>query len=246
MVESNKSDRKAENLDGQADPGAFAARLRGRAGQLRISRARLIELTGLKKQSFAGYWNGERFPPAHALLQLSEILDCDSRWLLTGEGSPGSEPKVDDRHLAYRSPANDDDQVDIASIDFAYGFGGAYLDVGDPTVDKVRFSQAWLRARGITAPPELIGVAQGIGDSMDPMFSDRDMIFFDRSARLEDHMGDKVWVFAYGQVGMVKILRPLPDGTIKIISANRMYPEEIAPAEEIYIIGRVVSSWRNH
>ena len=59
-------------------------------------------------------------------------------------------------------------------------------------------------------------------------------------------MGDKVWVFAYGQVGMVKILRPLPDGTIKIISANRMYPEEIAPAEEIFIIGRVVSSWRNH
>jgi phage repressor protein C with HTH and peptisase S24 domain len=245
VVESNKSDDKSETLDGQAEAVAFSERLRARAGEMRLTRAQLIERTGLKKQSFAGYWNGERVPPAHALLQLSEELDCSPRWLLIGEGQPAKHA-AGDRRLSHTGADNDEDQVDIASIDFAYGFGGAYLDAGDPSVDKVRFSQAWLRARGITAPPELIGVAQGIGESMEPMFSDRDMIFFDRSARLEDHMGDKVWVFAYGQVGMVKILRPLPDGTIKIISANRMYPEEIALAEEIYIIGRVVSSWRTH
>lgn len=179
--------------------------------------------------------------PAHAVA-VSKALRCSLDWLLTGEAI---DPAGNDTRRT--NPIIDDpDLVDIASINFAYGFGGAYLDAGDASIDRVKFSQAWLRERGIIAPPELIGVAQGIGDSMEPMFSDRDMIFFDRSARLEDHMGDKVWVFAYGQVGMVKILRPLPDGTIKIISANRMYPEEIAQAEELFIIGRVVSSWRNH
>lgn len=219
--------------------------MRQRADELGLTRAQLIERTGIKKQSFAGYWNGERVPPAHALFQLSEELDCSPRWLLVGDGSLAN-PAVADRQLSYRGADNDDDQVDIASIDFAYGFGGAFLDVGDADVEKVRFSRAWLRARGIHAPPEVLGVAQGIGDSMEPVFYDRDQIFFDRSARLEEHLADKMWVFAYGQVGMVKRLRPLPDGTVKIMSVNRTYPDEIASDGELHIIGRVVGSWRSY
>ncbi len=173
------------------------------------------------------------FRGSHA--QFDELVKMIGRSKTLGRGT-----------MQTASASNDDDMVDLASVDLAYGFGGAFLDAGDPEVGKVRFSHAWLRAQGITAPPEVLGVAQGIGDSMEPLFYDRDVIVFDRSARLEDHMADKMWVFALGQIGMVKRLRPLTDGTVRIMSVNRTYPDEIAAAEEIYIIGRVVGSWRSY
>jgi phage repressor protein C with HTH and peptisase S24 domain len=189
-------------------------------------------------------------------LMVAQALGVSLEWLLTGQGDLDPPTKVAaeagagtgtiGRQLSSSGSDNDDDQVDIASIDFAYGFGGAFLDVGDADVQRVRFSRAWLRERGIYAPPEVLGVAQGIGDSMEPVLYDRDLVFFDRSARLEEHVSDKMWVFAYGQVGMVKRLRPMPDGTVKIMSANRTYPDEIASDGELHIIGRVVGSWRSY
>lgn len=237
MVESNKLDKarplersQATKLDGFAD--RIQQALSGR------SLAWLASETGISTSMMSEYKKG-KVPGADKALAIAEVLSVSLKWLLTGEGSRDGAPKVSERQLGYRA-GDDDDQVNIASIDFAYGFGGAYLDAGDPNITREQFSRRWLQSEGIYAPPEMIGIARGIGDSMEPELRDRDTLFFDRSARLEDHMSDKIWVFAYGQVGMVKILRPLPNGTIKIISANPRYPEEIAQAEDIHIIGRVV------
>ncbi|WPZ06612.1 LexA family transcriptional regulator [Pelagerythrobacter marinus] len=140
---------------------------------------------------------------------------------------------------------HDPDDVEIDNIDLSYGMGGTFLDVGDADVEKVKFSRRWLR-RFTHAPPEDLGSTEGIGDSMEPVISDRDIVIFDRSARLEDHLSDKMWVFAYGHIGMIKRLRPMPDGTVKIMSANRTYPDEIATGDELHIIGRVVATVRRH
>lgn len=140
---------------------------------------------------------------------------------------------------------HDPDDVEIDNIDLSYGMGGTFLDVGDADVEKVKFSRRWLR-RFTHAPPEDLGSTEGIGDSMEPVIYDRDIVIFDRSARLEDHLSDKMWVFAYGHIGMIKRLRPMPDGTVKIMSANRTYPDEIATGDELHIIGRVVATVRRH
>lgn len=228
-----------------------------------LSQSELGRRAGVGQSTINRLEQGETRNPRN-LFEIAQALGTTEDYLMqrtdddglaTFRGSPSdltefaqTVSSARDRRMKFEAAhaANDDDQVEIASIDFAYGFGGAYLDAGDPEIERVRFSRSWLRAQGIVAPPEVLGLAQGIGDSMEPLFYDRDVIVFDRSARLEDHMADKTWVFAFGQVGMVKRLRPMPDGTIKIMSANRTYPDEIAAAEEIYIIGRVVGLWRTY
>lgn len=158
------------------------------------------------------------------------------------------QPMASDSRLPFRGAEleRNSNMVELDSVDLAFGMGGTFLDVGDAEVSKVQFDRDWLRANVSSSPPHLIGVATGVGDSMEPFLYDRDLVFFDRSARIEDHMSDKMWVFAYGQVGMIKRLRPRPDGTILIMSANRSYPDESAGDGEIHIIGRVVASLRRH
>lgn len=233
---STKRDNDATNREIQA-PFAddVAARVRRLAAAARFSASSLGKVVGVSSSSAALYWSGKRPWPLETLPRIAAALGVGIEFLLTGE------------NLQIRTGGRDDDDlVDVASVDLAYGMGGTFLDAGDVDVERVPFSRAWLRQNVTDAPPEVLGVAQGVGDSMEPVLSDRDLVFFDRSARLEEHVSDKMWVFAYGQIGMIKRLRPLPDGTIKIMSANRTYPDEIAPADDIHIIGRVVGSFRRH
>lgn len=137
------------------------------------------------------------------------------------------------------------DDVEIDSIDLAYGMGGAFLD-SEAEVEKVRFSRAWLRQFTDTAPVHLFST-QGIGDSMMPTILDRDIVIIDRSQNsMVDQMGEKIWAIVFGGVGMIKRLRPLPDGTIKIMSDNQLVRDELATDGDLFIVGRVVASVRRH
>lgn len=212
-------------------------RLREERERLGLSQRAMAELAGISKNTQLAYENATSPIPLDYLVRLSDH-GLDIAYVATGEQPTGA-------NQLTRAPA-DDDLVEIAHVDLAYGFGGTFLDVGDVDVQRITFSRSWLRDNVSTAPPEVLGVAEGVGDSMEPVLLDRDLVFFDRSARLEDHLSDKMWVFAFGQIGMIKRLRPMPDGTIKIMSANRTYPDEIAAPDEVHIIGRVVGSFRRH
>ena len=134
-----------------------------------------------------------------------------------------------------------DDQVQIDSIDLSYGMGGTFLDSEAVEVEKATFSRAWLR-QFTHSPPDLLFSTQGAGDSMMPTIHDRDVVIIDRSQKsLADNMGDKVWAIVFGGVGMIKRLRPLPDGSVKISSDNQLVRDEIAADGDLFIVGRVVA-----
>ncbi len=207
------------------------------------SQAELARRIGVQSTSIWKLVTGASQGSKH-LHRIARELDTTAEYL-TGETDDPAPGNGGERRTLWSGPAiEDEDRVEIASVDLAYGMGGTFLDAGEAEVEKVPFSRTWLRANVTDAPPEVLGVAQGIGDSMEPVLFDRDLVFFDRSARLQDHVSDKMWVFAYGQIGMIKRLRPLPDGNVRIMSANRTYPDEIA--SELHIIGRVVASLRRH
>lgn len=238
-------DDKSENADGQQVAADFAARLRSRADELRISRSNLLNWTGIKKQTFAGYWNGERLPPPDVLFKLADQLDVDGRWLLLGERSSGSAAT----HTAIRDwmrNVQDGDRrrergadlVDIAEIDLRYGMGATYLD-SEAEVETRSFSRAWLQNFTLSKPEELFW-ARGQGDSMGPTISDNDILLIDRRQNTV-RIADLIWAFAFGQVGMIKRLRPMPDGSVKILSDNPAAPPEIAVDGELHIVGRVVA-----
>jgi len=139
--------------------------------------------------------------------------------------------------------ANDaGDEVDIEQLDLAYGMGGTFLDVGDIESETARFSRAWLR-QFTDAPPHLLFSAKGIGDSMMPTIHDRDVIIVDRSDT-RPRLRDQIWAIAHGDIGMVKRLRPMPDGTMRIVSDNPAVPEDLAADGELHIVGRVVAICR--
>lgn len=133
------------------------------------------------------------------------------------------------------------DDVELDEIDVAYGLGASYVDAPIAT-RKVRFTRDWLRHFTDSAPEHLF-VATGIGESMYPTIHTNDVVIVDRSQQTP-RMGDQLWALAYGDVGMIKRLRPMPDGSLKMLSDNQAVPPEVAYDGEAHIIGRVVAITR--
>lgn len=131
--------------------------------------------------------------------------------------------------------------VKLREIDLNFGMGSSYLDV--PVTESIRhFSRDWLQEY-TKADPDKLFFARGIGDSMSPTLHDHDLLLVDCS-RQTLNIHDKIWAIAYGGCGAIKRLRPLPDGSVEIISDNPLVPNAIAVDGELHILGRVVAYQR--
>lgn len=75
---------------------------------------------------------------------------------------------------------------------------------------------------------------------MEPKINDGDIILIDRS-ETDTRYGDLYWAIAYGHTAMVKRLRPMPDGSVKILSDNTNVPPETAYDGELSVFGRVIA-----
>ena len=211
------------------------ARIQQRLKLLGISQAELARRVNLRQSTINGLVKGEQRTSGH-LHVIARELQTTPEYLTreTDDDAP------DSRLPAIPAKAEDDDSIEIDALDLAYGMGGTFLDTDDSvSVEKLRFSRSWVR-RFTKSAPEFLFVAEGIGDSMTPTIHDRDMVVVDRAERVPQ-MGDKVWAISFGGVGMIKRLRPMPDGTMKIMSDNPSVSEERATDGELFIIGRVVA-----
>ena len=131
--------------------------------------------------------------------------------------------------------------VSVRQIDLRFGLGAAYMDteIVEDQAEMMSFPIAWLKM--ITpSPPELLYWARGMGNSMEPTISDGDVILIDRS-QIDVRFGDLYWAISYGQIGMIKRLRPMPDGGVKILSDNPSVTPETAYDGELHVFGRVVA-----
>lgn len=133
--------------------------------------------------------------------------------------------------------SNDDqDMVEVAEIDLAYGLGAAFTDT---PVDQVvhRFERTWIESITNT-PPALLTIARGRGDSMQPTIQDGDMVLIDRSQRTIREQ-DAIWAMSIGEFAMIKRVRSRGE-RIAILSDNDRVPAEEVFHEEINIVGRVI------
>lgn len=129
------------------------------------------------------------------------------------------------------------DMVEIAEIDLNFGLGGAFMDE-HPVPSMRAFSRSWLR-QFTDAGPEDLYWAKGKGDSMSPTIEDGEPVLIDRRQQTP-RMTDLIWAFAWGEIGAIKRLRPMPDGGLKILSDNPRVPPDTAYDGEVHIFGRVV------
>jgi len=75
---------------------------------------------------------------------------------------------------------------------------------------------------------------------MTPTIQDSDCVIVDTAER-DVRMGDRIWALAYGQTGLIKRLRPMPDGSVKLLSDNPAVPPEVAYDGELAIVGRIAA-----
>jgi phage repressor protein C with HTH and peptisase S24 domain len=211
--------------------GERIAELRNARG---LSQTQLAKLSGLSQATIGKLESGISSGSSH-LHKIARALGTTSEYL-SGE--------VDDPEkgaMPAPTPAVLADQLGLAEvreIDLRFGMGATELEI--PVTTSIRhFSRAWLR-QYTGASPEHLYFAQGIGDSMAPTLLDSDLLLIDASEQAL-HMADKIWAVAYGNSGMVKRLRQMPDGSVKILSDNPMVSEEIAHDGELHVLGRVVA-----
>ena len=179
------------------------------------------------------------------ILALAKALRCSPEYLL-GQSDERGWSSLGEEQLPFKGAANieaahgpiNDDLVEIDQIDLRFGLGGTFLD-NPVEIEKMTFSRAWLR-RLTNAPPHLLTWTTGDGDSMEPTIRDGEIILIDRS-QTTPIMGDQIWAFAFGEIGMVKRLRPRPDGTVDIHSDNQYVRPDRATDGELHVIGRVIA-----
>ncbi|MBX9661907.1 LexA family transcriptional regulator [Novosphingobium sp.] len=164
----------------------------------------------------------------------------------------GSGAGIEDKRLGFRGFPSEETfdpaaqaaelgMVAVRELNLAFGMGATFLDV--PVTEQVRyFPREWLR-QFTKAAPEHLAWVQGVGDSMAPTLLDSDTLLLDLSKKSLS-MSDQIWALAYCGLGMVKRLRPTPDGGLRLLSDNPAVPEETSHDGEVQLIGRVVAFTR--
>lgn len=203
------------------------------------SQAELARRVGVTPQSIGKLARGESHGSRH-LHRIAAVLGTSPAYLL-GETDIAQNAHAGDKHVPFKhAPAERDQHIlEIPVIDLAYGMGGTYLDDIDPDARSEPFPLSFIR-RYTKAKAEDLVIADGLGDSMAPTIGSNDQMLIDRSID-SLRVADQIWAFSFGGVGMVKRLRPRPDGSIAILSDNPAVPEDRAVDDELYLIGRVVA-----
>lgn len=217
-------------------------RLRHERERLGHSQRAFAELVGVGKNSQMAYEGGTS-PITLDYLDRAAQFGVRKAFVVLGEEADGdrigANVTADIRRFASTlKHENNADLVGIGEIDLRYGLGATYLDSA-VQVETRYFSRAWLR-NFTSSPPEDLFWARGQGDSMERTIQDNDILLIDRRQNTL-LTADLIWAFAFGQFGMIKRLRPMPNGSVKILSDNAAVPPETAVDDELHIVGRVVA-----
>jgi phage repressor protein C with HTH and peptisase S24 domain len=151
---------------------------------------------------------------------------------------PGWSAETEWEVLPNKADSSNGDMVELEQIDLRYGLGASYAD-GPVGVERRAFSREWLRSITST-PPRNLFWAIGDGDSMEPTIRSGEIILIDRTEGRQ-YLDDGIWALTHGEVGMIKRLRRLPDGTVELHSDNHLVRPYVATKDELNIVGRVVA-----
>lgn len=136
--------------------------------------------------------------------------------------------------------------IDIPVFDVAASMGlGASLPEYETVVDNLRLTRSWVNRNlpGSTTMSSL-SVISAYGDSMQPTFNDGDILLVDRA--VHELRIDAVYVLSFHDELYIKRVQRRPDGSIAIISDNKVYDPIVVPSgekETVRVLGRVLWAW---
>lgn len=216
-----------------------------------MTQAALAEACGWDGQSrVSNYETGEREPDLDDLATIARVTGVNGSWLATGEGEMTG-PRIDSnasgmsRIQTWRNGDELDRHIIIPRYDVwaSMGHGNHISDEpvelqGDAYRESFARDAGWsskthfsMRVKGDSM------IEAGLRDGWSVVIDSRDTI---------PEPGE-AYAIKYGRDFMVKFLEPLPNGGLRIVSANRAHPAfrdpvELSPelADHVNVLGRVV------
>lgn len=214
------------------------ARIRERLEAIGASQRALAKAINVTPQAVSKIVNSDTANSAY-LYQIARFLGTTPEYLSCETDNPeGTLPPLGSEPASFEELAADRGLIPIRHLDLAFGMGATYLD--NPVEEEMRFFPEEFIKAFTNAPPEMVFFAEGAGDSMMPTIHSSDLVIVDTSSRRMT-MRDQVWACSMAGLGMIKRLRPMPDGGVKILSDNPSVPEETAYDGELTLVGRVVA-----
>lgn len=197
-----------------------------------INRSQLARRTGLQQPSITKIITGQT-RGSKSLPEIAKELNTSIEYL-TGETDS---PELNSAPSSIEA-AEKLNSVLIPQLEIGYSMGGGSVFESYVESDQVPFPRQWLAPRIKGAFADLF-VARGDGDSMVPTLMDGDMVVVDTAQKNIDKQ-DRLWCLSYGELGMIKRLRVLPDGGVQVNSDNPAVTPFTAYDDEMHIIGRVI------
>lgn len=179
-------------------------------------------------------------------VRAAEFLGVSAKWLMDGKGpmTANEATGVSEPRSAYLADRN---ALTVPVLDARGSMGlGLPRPEHETVVDNLRLTKDWVRNNLPTiSRPDNLAVLSAHGDSMNPTFSDGDILLVDRGV---DRISlDAVYVLALNEELYIKrIQRRITDGAVMILSDNPAYqPVIVANGERdsLQVLGRVVWAW---
>lgn len=183
-------------------------------------------------RSIERYEFGDVEPPFEVIAKLANHAGWSMEWVAHGTGPQlaGGEAK-----------SGEDSMVMLPRFELKPSAGRGRVAVPDEVLEPselISFSREWLRRLGVD--PDFAHLLVAIGDSMEPLIRDGDMMLVNRKIRMIETAG----IYVVGIAGMVVVKRAFlrRDGSLVLKSENSIYPDEVVPYEDLHTVtieGRV-------
>jgi len=218
-------------------------RLSARLKAIDASQGQLARAIGVSPQAISKMVTGDT-KDTGKLYQIARFLKTTPEYL-TGETD---DPSVAESGLDYnvainlepfgKQQAKEMGLALIPELQLGYSMGGGNVIEMFEHTGVAPFKREWLRPMMKGSFDDLF-VAKGEGDSMIPTMLDGDIVLID-TAQKDVLQQDRIWALSYGDLGMIKRVRRLPDGGYQINSDNPAVTAITAYDGEMHVIGRVI------
>lgn len=221
----------------------LAERLNQRMEELGMTQDRLAELAKTSQTTIHKLCTGKA-KESRKLVAIAKVLGVTPKYLQFGEGKAPEHATdhINSPIIEWSTPDDlpPDQYVIVPRYDLRVAAGNGHVVYDELELDQGKaYRTEYIRAEGFYARHLLC--LRAIGDSMEPSIKSGDTLLIDRN---QNQVQDRnVYVLRYGDEIRVKRLYRRPDGGLRIVSDNPLYPEEIVTAADMHhieIIGRVV------
>lgn len=209
----------------------FAARLNTLVESYK-NNSELARAVGVVEGTIRKWAKGESQPEIGETVKLASALGVNLLWLATGEGPMRPDDQINDRSGTY----DKGEYAYIPLYDVEVSAGGGSLNDHDQVIARMAFLRSWLNKIGLHEKD--LSAVRAHGDSMEPTITEGDMLLVDKSQRRLG--GGHIYIMCVQGALVVKRLSVDPDGRVRVISDNKLYPEAVAPLDQLDIVGRVV------